>query len=108
MVRYFSREIKAMSKSLFRVALVLLLISVGSCSFYRSAGDLARVSPRDTKSVVLSKLGTPTAAESKNGSEMLYYELRGRNSRVDVYYIKLVDGSADSYGKVSDDEPEAP
>jgi hypothetical protein len=96
-----------MSKILFRAAIILLLISVGGCGLHRSAGDLARVSPRDHKSHVLYRLGTPTAAESKDGSEMLYYDLLNRDGAVDEYYVKLSGGYVESYGKVTDDEPEA-
>ncbi len=83
----------------------VLCVALAGCAMKPSAGELARISPGMSKSQVLSTLGTPSSASSKNKVEMLYYDLVTRDGTGE-FYVRVVDGCVESYGPLDNADAE--
>jgi hypothetical protein len=97
------------SRLLASLAAIGLGAILSGCA--HSAGDLGRISPGMSKSQVLTYLGEPTWAAGQTAStgstsaieEVLRYDLLVQDSeRSELvkkpFYVRLVNGSVDSYG----------
>ena len=85
----------------------LLFAGLTGCSLQPSAGDLGRISPGASKSEVLQYLGTPSYAAGKGQVEMLYYDLATQNGPGE-FFVRIVGGSVESYGKLSETDKQDP
>lgn len=79
----------------------LLLVLTG-CYIPPSAGDLAKINIGMTKSSVTSHLGQPAYATGDGKTEVYHYRFveGGRPfGKTSGYYVRIVDGQVESYGK---------
>ncbi len=95
----------------------LLLVAVGlslafaGCYIPPSAGDLARVNIGMSKSAVTSCLGQPCYATGEGKTEVYHYRFveGGRPfGKTSGYYVRIVDGQVESYGKEPAEPAKAP
>ena len=84
----------------------LLFVILSGCSLRQSAGELGRISPGSSKSDVLSALGTPSFASGKERVETLYYDLVTADGTTDRFFVRIISGTVDSYGKLEDTDAE--
>jgi hypothetical protein len=87
-----------------QMLIIAILVSLVGCA---TASRMNRLSVGMTKQEVCSALGNPDSSASPGGGiDILRYELTtkerpyGRISR--EYYVKLVDGKVESFGKMGD------
>jgi hypothetical protein len=83
------------------VAAALLLVLTG-CYIPPSAGDLAKINIGMSKSSVTNHLGQPSYATGDGKTEVYHYRLveGGRPfGKSSGYYVRIVEGNVESYGK---------
>jgi len=83
---------------------VLIVCALGACT---TATKINAVSLGMTKSQVLEAVGTPTSTSASGVTEYLHYRLyesysHAVNKRSSEFYVRLVDGVVDSFGKKGD------
>jgi hypothetical protein len=82
------------------VAIAILVLFTGCVTWVSS---MNQVSDGMTKKEVISILGNPVSTASPgHGVEILRYSLDHAFVGWEEYYVKLVDGKVDSYGKMGD------
>ena len=82
------------------VAIAILVLFTGCVTWVSS---MNQVSDGMTKKDVISILGNPVSTASPGyGVEILRYRLDHAFVGWEEYYVKLVDGKVDSYGKMGD------
>jgi hypothetical protein len=91
-----------MSRLWIRGFVGMLFIALAGCSIGPKPGDLARIDPGASKSQVLTILGTPTTAVSKDRIETLFYDLPTTPGSTERFFVRIVNGSVDSYGKADE------
>lgn len=84
-------------------ALLTVVLLVAGC---RSTGaKLNELSVGMTKAEVLGVMGTPDSTAANGGAEFLRFRLAQRSfgaTYYDDYFVKLVNGRVESYGRVGD------
>ena len=90
--------------------LTIMLLLVSLLSACTSSGKINTISVGMTKKQVIEAMGDPDSVSAQNGAEYLSYflcysncaalimENRGR----DWYYVRLINGTVESYGKKGD------
>jgi hypothetical protein len=85
----------------------LLLLVLAGCT--TSSETMTELSMGMTKSEVFKLMGKPDSISASNGTEYLTYTLRTETSFTrntfgyqGQYFVRLVNGRVDSYGKVGD------
>ena len=90
------------------LAVCVLLLGLAGC---HSGGDLYYIRPGATRAEVYKALGLPASSSASNNVELLRYELLTAQAnkgggdaaaQVESYYIRIIDGTVESYGKWSD------
>ena len=88
------------------ITIIVTTLLVGC---YTSADVMSELSVGMTKSEVISLMGKPDSVSAQNGLEYMSYSLRTSTSFTrntfgyqGVYYVRLVNGRVESYGKVGD------
>ncbi|MCU0651542.1 MAG: hypothetical protein MUC39_01185 [Candidatus Omnitrophica bacterium] len=85
---------------------MLLVLCLGLCGCVTTSSRINNISLGMTKANVLRSMGTPTSTSAKGTTEYLTYKLIVAYDRVDPiyndYFVKLIDGKVESYGKVGD------
>ena len=89
------------------LAVCALLLGLSGC--LHSAGDLCYVRLGASRQEVIQSLGQPASASASKNVEIYRYELLTAQSnssntanaaaQVESYFVRIVDGSVDSYGK---------
>jgi hypothetical protein len=86
----------------FALGLAVFLAGCGS------ARNMNKLSVGMTKGEVEKVMGQPKFTSAKSGAEYLRYNLSGghklNDDFRDEYYVKLVEGKVESYGKIGDFE----
>ena len=87
----------------------VLALGFGGC---HSGGDLYYIRPGVSREEVVKALGLPASAAASKNVEIMRYELLTAQSnkgnagdaaaQVESYYVRLVDGTVESYGKWGD------
>lgn len=90
-----------------RLAIISLLIFLVGCT--TSSETMTELSMGMTKSEVFKLMGKPDSISASNGTEYLTYTLRTETSFTrntfgyqGQYFVRLVNGRVDAYGKVGD------
>jgi hypothetical protein len=88
----------------------VMLLGFGGC--VHSAGDLCYIRPGANRQEVINALGPPASAAASKNTELFRYELLTAQSnnnssgnavaQVESYFVRIIDGSVESYGKWSD------
>jgi hypothetical protein len=86
---------------------ILILVAVVVITGCASTTKMNNLSVGMTKKEVISVMGSPgSTAAPRGGAEILRYELRSRQDILvggfSVYFVRLIDGKVDSYGKLGD------
>ena len=84
------------------VKLLFLIIFLSGC--IAPSSTINKISLGMTKEEVIKKLGNPTSVSAQGGCEYLNYSL-AEDLIVDrgtPYYVRLVDGKVESYGRAGD------
>jgi hypothetical protein len=94
----------------------VLLLGLSGC--LHSAGDLCYVNLGASRSQVIQSLGAPASASASKNVEIFRYELLTAQSntgnsenaaaKVESYFVRIIDGTVESYGKWSDLPPAPP
>ena len=88
-----------------RILVLLLCLGLGGCA---TASNLNNVSLGMTKGDVIKTLGNPNSVSAKDNVEYLKYNFTPVVREVDDsshnydYFVRLVNGKVESYGKVGD------
>jgi hypothetical protein len=91
-----------------KILSILILVSATTLVGCATAHKTNRLSLGMTKQEVISVMGRPTSTASPgNGQEMLRYNLFATGDDAyygitDEYYVRLINGNVDSYGKMGD------
>lgn len=86
--------------------LVILFVFLVGCT--GTTARLNRISLGMTKMEVIQEIGRPDSVSAKDNTEYLVYywatpkQIFGDENNLPEYYIKLVDGKVESYGKKGD------
>jgi outer membrane protein assembly factor BamE (lipoprotein component of BamABCDE complex) len=90
-----------------RLVITSLLLFLAGCT--TSSETMTELSMGMTKSEVFRLMGKPDSISATNGTEYLTYTLRTETSFTrntfgyqGQYFVRLVNGRVDSYGKVGD------
>ena len=73
-----------------------------------TTANLNKISLGMTKSEVIQQIGRPDSVSAKDNAEYLIYywgtpkQIFGDENNLPEYYIKLIDGKVDSYGRKGD------
>ncbi|MGV8935447.1 MAG: SHOCT domain-containing protein [Gallionellaceae bacterium] len=83
---------------------VLVIVSVTGCA---TAGNIGGVQLGMTKQEVFAVMGTPASVSAQGRSEYLNYALSETDDQAFYgitrpYYVRLVDGRVESYGRAGD------
>ena len=78
--------------------LVISLLMIG-CS---SSKKMNRISVGMTRDQVIEQMGKPHSTSAKDDVEFLNYKLASGSFFRDDYYVRLVDGQVDAYGRAGD------
>ena len=78
--------------------LVLSLLMIG-CS---SSKKINQISIGMTRDQVIEQMGKPNSTSAKDDVEYLNYKLASGSFFRDDYYVRLVDGQVDAYGRSGD------
>ena len=81
---------------LFFLAVVFLFSCAGSSK------KMNLLSLGMTKQQVIETIGEPTSTSAKRNTECLYYRLTAGGFYSDSYYVRLLDGKVESYGRAGD------
>jgi outer membrane protein assembly factor BamE (lipoprotein component of BamABCDE complex) len=86
--------------------LLVVLSAVLLCGC-ATAPKMNRLSVGMTKDEVIHIMGNPASVAASGGVEFLRYELSATHQQAEYnvteeYYVRLVDGRVDSYGKMGD------
>lgn len=95
-----------------KMLLILSLLLTGCASSEHMfsnymAADMNKISLGMTKQQVIQQLGTPMGVSAQNGVEYLSYSLSDTMQEAIAwqthrFYVRLVNGHVDSYGRVGD------
>ena len=86
------------------ISLVMLVILLAGCA---TAGKINGVQMGMTKEEVIKVMGPPASMSAKGGSEYMNYSLSETDDDAfrgwtKPYYVRLIDGKVDSYGRLGD------
>lgn len=83
---------------------IMLIIVISGCA---TANKINNVGLGMTKQDVVKAMGSPSSTSAKDGREYLIYQLSTTDSQAamgftEPYFVRLVNGRVDSYGKLGD------
>jgi hypothetical protein len=98
---------------MIKKTLLLVCLLLGGCASSEHmfsnymASDMNKISLGMTKQQVIQQLGTPMGVSAQDGVEYLSYSLSDTLSdamawQTHRFYVRLVNGHVDSYGRVGD------
>ena len=82
------------------IVIFLAVVFLFGCA--GSSKKMNRLNLGMTKQEVIEAIGEPTSTSAKRNTEYLNYYLTTRGVVTSVYYVKLLDGKVNSYGKAGD------
>ena len=82
----------------FRIVLVILSVAflIGCAA---SSKKMNQLKLGMTKQEVIEAIGEPTSTSAKRNTEYLNYRLTADGFYSDSYYVRLLDGKVESYGR---------
>lgn len=80
------------------LSLVVSLILIGCVT----ANKMNNVSLGMTKPEVIAVMGNPTSTSAKGDTEYLNYIFTNRKLNLNHYFVRLINGKVESYGKLGD------
>ncbi|SRR6266498_5939354 len=97
---------------MLRIFILLIVLVLTSCA--TSAKRLNSLSVGMSKAEVLRIMGAPESTRATSGTEILVYTLKERTALPgeaigpfginEKYFVKLVDGKVQSYGRIGDSD----
>jgi hypothetical protein len=87
-----------MKKSILLLGLVLLLTSCAQWFGFHGS-RMIRISPGMSKADVIRQLGSPRGVGGQDHVQILYYQEDIGGWQWSYYFVRLVDGKVESYGK---------
>ena len=89
------------------LAVAVVMLTLIGCTTVHNSSLLNRLSIGMTKQEVISIMGRPTSVAAQSGVEYLRYELYPpppywEPARKDTYFVRIVSGTVDSYGRMGD------
>jgi hypothetical protein len=87
-----------MKKSILLLGMVLLLTSCAQWFGFHGS-RMVRISPGMSKADVIRQLGSPRGVGGHDDVQILYYQEDMGGWQWSHYYVRLVDGKVESYGK---------
>jgi hypothetical protein len=101
-----------MTLEMMKTKILILLVAIVCVGCATSSKNLNMISIGMSKSEVIDILGEPESTSAKGGAEYMIYSLKERISKPGEtifpvaiegkYYVRLVGGKVESYGRVGD------